>query len=1117
MHIKDLHIKEFGVFQDASFDEFETGLTVVFGRNETGKTTLMHFLRGMLYGFASRERSRYLSTRPATTATDFSGGHIDFNDGAGIAYRFKRSARYSAEGGWTEQTLLENGESGNDDPTAISRLLGAIDEATFVRIYAIGLSELQELNLLGDTEAAQLIYRLTSGVDRVSLFDILDEVNQSRQHYLSPDGQAGILPDLSRQLETAELRVSELERRGGHWSRLSNRRKAIFEKLEAAEEEIQQLECQRRTAEAARRISSEWEQRSQIIAQVELLADRVPEAFVVFSEDPLARLKELDDDLAGCHCELEQLRNKRDGLKNQADELQVNRAMVQHRARIDAISELSGWIANLQGQRESCIADITRMQEHLARSYGMEPGDAAGTGTAITSSVITSLRGPARQWQEQKRRIRDAQKALQDTEQEEEVASQALESALTDSGCLDLSGELEETSSRITLLRRQETNRDRLAHLQQTRDGVVAGLADPSTADMLSPVTMVGIGGTFILGFMAIVASMVFGEWLGMTPLTRAILGILGIGSLLGAAAGRFLIQRNNVSRLSQQRRQLDVLSRQESECLREKEDLEAKVGPGERARDDLLVEHERRMSLLEMMIPLEAARRAAMQKVESTSIRLQHARTSFTAAEERWAEALSRAGLPPSLLPRHLRQYASDQKHIAEQVRQLDQRKVELQRCDMELDSLRRRIEQVYADSGLDIPETDLANMLRELAAALAREVSNVARYRILAKKDRKLRKRIRRAKVLVEELETRRSSMFAQAGCPSEKEFRSQATRHSEFLDFRLQLKEIDEQIDLAIGENLDRREVEIVLDENGDADVSETLLSIDKEIDRSQGKRDELNQRAGALDAELVAMEEDNSLAVAQLELSAVTHQHERAAQSWRAWEATRRVLGIVRDDYESHRQPETLQEASRWLRKMTGGRYTRIWTPIDENALLLDDESNQVWPLESLSSGTRETVYLSLRLALIEGYRKRGIVLPVVLDDVLVNFDAERTGLAITAICEFAEMGHQVLFFTCHDHVNELFADLGINSRVLKLRPAHPPRLRQPSSGDELQNSASELVEADIAGHENLAEATEPLETLQISTTGPPQKDLEDLPEEMEPNVNDDLESEGRDAA
>ena len=139
------------------------------------------------------------------------------------------------------------------------------------------------------------------------------------------------------------------------------------------------------------------------------------------------------------------------------------------------------------------------------------------------------------------------------------------------------------------------------------------------------------------------------------------------------------------------------------------------------------------------------------------------------------------------------------------------------------------------------------------------------------------------------------------------------------------------------------------------------------------------------------------------------------------------------------------------------------------------------------------------------------------MPVVLDDVLVNFDAERTGLAITAICEFAEMGHQVLFFTCHDHVNELFADLGINSRTLTLRPAHPPRWRQPSSSDELQEPARELVEADIAGNEVLAEEAGAPETLPILTADPPQSEIEDSSENVEPPVNDDLESEGRDAA
>ena len=198
-------------------------------------------------------------------------------------------------------------------------------------------------------------------------------------------------------------------------------------------------------------------------------------------------------------------------------------------------------------------------------------------------------------------------------------------------------------------------------------------------------------------------------------------------------------------------------------------------------------------------------------------------------------------------------------------------------------------------------------------------------------------------------------------------------------------------------------------------------------------------------------------------------------------------------------------------------MTGGRYTRIWTPMDADALLLDDASDQVWPLESLSSGTRETVYLALRLALIEGYRNRGVVLPVVLDDVLVNFDAERTALAIEAICEFAEMGHQVLFFTCHAHVNDHFSDMNIDSRILELRPAHPPRLRKPALNCEQQEGGEDLVEADIAEHDIPGNEDHASEALRIGPVNDPHAGLQETEESKEEPVNDESDDEGRNAA
>jgi hypothetical protein len=50
------------------------------------------------------------------------------------------------------------------------------------------------------------------------------------------------------------------------------------------------------------------------------------------------------------------------------------------------------------------------------------------------------------------------------------------------------------------------------------------------------------------------------------------------------------------------------------------------------------------------------------------------------------------------------------------------------------------------------------------------------------------------------------------------------------------------------------------------------------------------------------------------------------------------------------------------------------------------------------------------------------------LPLVLDDVLVNFDSQRAKAAAMVLRDFAATGHQLLVFTCHEHVAKLFKSL-----------------------------------------------------------------------------------------
>src|SRR5690606_16014039 len=75
-------------------------------------------------------------------------------------------------------------------------------------------------------------------------------------------------------------------------------------------------------------------------------------------------------------------------------------------------------------------------------------------------------------------------------------------------------------------------------------------------------------------------------------------------------------------------------------------------------------------------------------------------------------------------------------------------------------------------------------------------------------------------------------------------------------------------------------------------------------------------------------------------------------------------------------------------------------------------------------------------------------RRGVNVPMVLDDVLVNFDIERTRRAAEVLSEFAAAGHQLLMFTCHEHMWEMFRKLDGDCRRIPVRRGQPEQIAPP---------------------------------------------------------------------
>jgi uncharacterized protein YhaN len=76
-----------------------------------------------------------------------------------------------------------------------------------------------------------------------------------------------------------------------------------------------------------------------------------------------------------------------------------------------------------------------------------------------------------------------------------------------------------------------------------------------------------------------------------------------------------------------------------------------------------------------------------------------------------------------------------------------------------------------------------------------------------------------------------------------------------------------------------------------------------------------------------------------------------------------------------------------------------------------------------PIAGMSDGTRDQLYLALRLAALERYLEQNEPMPLILDDLLITFDDDRAAAILPQLLKLAQHA-QVLLFTHHHHLVEL---------------------------------------------------------------------------------------------
>ena len=105
----------------------------------------------------------------------------------------------------------------------------------------------------------------------------------------------------------------------------------------------------------------------------------------------------------------------------------------------------------------------------------------------------------------------------------------------------------------------------------------------------------------------------------------------------------------------------------------------------------------------------------------------------------------------------------------------------------------------------------------------------------------------------------------------------------------------------------------------------------------------------------------------------------------------------------------------KEASQYITGITGGIYDSM--SIDENLNVFLNTKTKLVPLENVSSGTMDQVYLALRLAAAKLLTSSGSGgFPLIFDDSFTQYDDKRLKTALEWLA--SAYGGQIIIFTCH---------------------------------------------------------------------------------------------------
>jgi uncharacterized protein YhaN len=392
---------------------------------------------------------------------------------------------------------------------------------------------------------------------------------------------------------------------------------------------------------------------------------------------------------------------------------------------------------------------------------------------------------------------------------------------------------------------------------------------------------------------------------------------------------------------------------------------------------------------------------------------------------QQQWQQALAPLKLPADTATETARDVLDTLDQILNKIDKANSLKRRVKLMEKDAKVFKADVKVIVEKLAAELIDESLEQVVPELSNRLSQTEQDLARLEQLQQSIDKEQQHHINAKQEIEASQARLQALLEQAHCENLADLEQAEQDSLQKKDLQAELIRVEEQL-LKQGEGLSLSDLEQAAAE---IDIEQLAVQIETTIEQIQQleqQRSQIDQTIGELRTLLKQMDGNAAAAQAadeaQLALAEMQTLSERYIQIHLAASVLRKSI----ERYREQNQGPVIKRASEIFQQITLNQFAGIKTDYSTNTdqpilMGIRQKDNMGLTTKAMSDGTRDQLYLSLRLASIERYPQPR--LPLILDDILINFDDERSQATLSILGELSKET-QILFLTHHPHLIEL---------------------------------------------------------------------------------------------